>query len=353
MAIDQTAIDAFYTETLNGTSNPLKATGTITLSQAAPTTLAARATGTVTFSGQPSDNDTVTFNGVAITFKSAAGASPEIQIGADLATTIATMVSVLNASANASLAIATYTGDATHLYISHDAPGTGGNSITLAKSGTNISVSGATLSGGVAGSTLTVNGTATRFLASGQAPLTGYTVCAGTAALTASALATMLNASADANIDDATYTANGAIVTVEFDTGGTAGNSFTLATNATGVAVSGATLSGGAAQGPAGPFNVSGTNDGVMVSALVDETWEDNVIALIGLIDATIALSQDPTADITLARRQRKLVKDVLQSMSAKMDTVSATTNNRTTLAAAVRSAGISEVNRFWRPATL
>lgn len=105
--------------------------------------------GIITFAAQPANNDTITVNGVVFTFKTVAGASPDIQIGANLAATLLTAAAILNASVNASVASATYGSTATTITISHDTPGTTGNAFTLAENGADITVSGATLTGGV------------------------------------------------------------------------------------------------------------------------------------------------------------------------------------------------------------
>jgi hypothetical protein len=93
-------------------------------------------------------------------------------------------------------------------------------------------------------STVTINGTAFTFKASGA---TGNQVDIGVSlAATLTALATKLNASAVAGVAEATYgSANGAL-TILHDTVGTGGNAFTLAVSAdSNGRVSGATLQGG------------------------------------------------------------------------------------------------------------
>ena len=110
---------------------------------AAPT-----ATGAITFAGQPSNNDTITLNGTAITFVSGTPTSGQVQIGGSLSVTLASLKTLLSASSDAELVKFLYVVSGSVLYLQAAASGTGGNSLTLAKSGTNISVSGATLSGG-------------------------------------------------------------------------------------------------------------------------------------------------------------------------------------------------------------
>ncbi|CAD5276668.1 conserved hypothetical protein [Bosea sp. 62] len=115
-----------------------------TLSYAMPPT----AFGSYTFSGQPAPADTITIKGTAITFVASGAAGNQVNIGANLAATLASLVAFLNESADANLVAMTYTVVGSVLYCISKATGTGGNAYTIAKSGTNIAVSGATLSGG-------------------------------------------------------------------------------------------------------------------------------------------------------------------------------------------------------------
>jgi hypothetical protein len=95
-----------------------------------------------------------------------------------------------------------------------------------------------------AADTLTVNGTVITFVAS--SPVGNQVVIGGTAAITFQSLLTFLQQSTDSNIDQATYqNLSGQVITVTAKVLGTAGNSFTLAKSSSGLAVSGADLSGG------------------------------------------------------------------------------------------------------------
>lgn len=93
-----------------------------------------------------------------------------------------------------------------------------------------------------AGQTLTVNGVVFTFRAS--APLAIDILIGTDAADTAANTASKLNASTNAAVAKATYTATLGVVAVEFDEASARGNKFTLATNATNVAVT-PTLTGG------------------------------------------------------------------------------------------------------------
>lgn len=121
---------------------------------------AGSATGTVTFStAVPSADDTVTVNGRVYTFKAAVDeTADEVLIGGTLAETAANLAAAINATeASAGVlfgsattqnedVVATVSGAVTTVIANN--PGDEGNAITLAKSGTNIAVSGANLTGG-------------------------------------------------------------------------------------------------------------------------------------------------------------------------------------------------------------
>ena len=113
--------------------------------------VAAAASGKVTFSANPSVNDTLSINSVQVKFVSGAPDEGEIKIGTDLAATIA---SLLDVDFGDEVAL-TKTDDG-EITVTATSKGTSGNSIALAKSGDDITVSGAALSGGVASNTVTV-----------------------------------------------------------------------------------------------------------------------------------------------------------------------------------------------------
>jgi hypothetical protein len=106
------------------------------------------ATGSFTFAGQPAANDTITLNGTVWTFVAGAPVGNQIQIGANLAATIANAVAALSASVDVQTAKFKYFGTATVLGVKAAATGAGGNALTIAKVSANITVSGATLAGG-------------------------------------------------------------------------------------------------------------------------------------------------------------------------------------------------------------
>ena len=110
--------------------------------QIAATTDGEKASGTITFADQPTADDTVTVGTTTLTFKSADPGENEVLIGTDLAATLDNLIAALPDSVTGSKSSGVLT-------ITAAAAGTAGNSIALAKSGSDITVSGATLSGGV------------------------------------------------------------------------------------------------------------------------------------------------------------------------------------------------------------
>ncbi|WP_315792237.1 hypothetical protein [Bradyrhizobium sp. SZCCHNRI1002] len=114
------------------------------------------ASATATFTGQPAANDTLTIAGSAITFVSGTPSGLQVQIGTSLAVTLSNLLAFLQASADSGLVKCNYSLSGNVLTITANqfagtgtGAGTGGNSLTLAKTSTAITVSGATLTGGV------------------------------------------------------------------------------------------------------------------------------------------------------------------------------------------------------------
>lgn len=107
-----------------------------------------RATGKITFANNPTANDTVTFNGVEITFVASGATGNQVNIGGDLDTTLDSLASFLNTSTDALLTVATYTktGSNDEMTVTYDTYVTEGNEYTLAAS--SDTPSGATLTGG-------------------------------------------------------------------------------------------------------------------------------------------------------------------------------------------------------------
>lgn len=112
----------------------------------------AYATGAITFTGQPTANDTITINGHAITWKASGAAANEVNIGGSATLSAAALLAVINAAPLTYLVTAS--GTALVLALQATTAGTSGNAITLTESTSNLTVSGATLTGGDTGFTV-------------------------------------------------------------------------------------------------------------------------------------------------------------------------------------------------------
>ena len=104
-----------------------------------------KASGTVTFSGQPSANETITVKGVTFTFKAAASALTDLPILATLALTLAAAPKIIRVACAGDVKVVA---SATVLTVTAATSGVLGNTYTLAKTATAATVSGATLTGG-------------------------------------------------------------------------------------------------------------------------------------------------------------------------------------------------------------
>ncbi|MDN7441199.1 DUF3383 domain-containing protein [Burkholderia cepacia] len=116
--------------------------------------IGAAASGTITLTANPAANDTVTINGTAVTFVASAPTGSQVLIGASAAATAANLQAFLAASTDANLSQCSYATTGAVTTVTAIVAGNAGNAITLAKSSTAITLSGATLAGGVAASTV-------------------------------------------------------------------------------------------------------------------------------------------------------------------------------------------------------
>lgn len=137
------AVTAFIVQ---NTGSGYLSTDTITI-----TSGGVAATGTYTFSTNPTNGQTIILNGITWTFVTGTPSTNQTKIGANTAVTLSTLALNLNASGNSSLNVASYSASATVLTITYKAKGTAGNSYTLAAGTYGGSVSAATLTGGVNG----------------------------------------------------------------------------------------------------------------------------------------------------------------------------------------------------------
>jgi hypothetical protein len=105
-----------------------------------------KATGTVTFTGLPVADETITVNAIVYTFKASASTATQITIGADATATASNAASKIEAN-DAAVDASNVAGVLT---ITAAATGEYGNAITLTEAATNTSVSGSgTLTGGI------------------------------------------------------------------------------------------------------------------------------------------------------------------------------------------------------------
>jgi hypothetical protein len=125
------------------------------------------ATGSITFTGNPANNDTVTIKGTVVTFVAAGPVGNQVLIGASQAATEAAFIAFLNASNDVNLSAISYSLVGSVVYLVSKATGATGNAYTLAKTSAVITVSGADLSGGVVGTDISGQIGGTNLLNSG------------------------------------------------------------------------------------------------------------------------------------------------------------------------------------------
>lgn len=117
----------------------------VAVAAAPPAAAATRASGTITFAGLPVADETVTIGDEVFTFKAAAVDPFEVTIGADANGTAANLAAAINADST----YATAAAPANIVTVTARTPGTAGNTIDLAEAATNVTVSGADLTGAV------------------------------------------------------------------------------------------------------------------------------------------------------------------------------------------------------------
>ena len=139
-------LTAKYTGSLG---NSLKAV----LSQGSQNGLAVKASGYVNFTANPTATTTLTIGGTALTAIASGATAAQFNIGATLALTLANLLSTLNTSTDSNIVQNTYSVVGTQLVITSKTAGVAGNATTLATTITSATVSGATLSGGLAATT--------------------------------------------------------------------------------------------------------------------------------------------------------------------------------------------------------
>ena len=115
-----------------------------------------KASGTITISTNPVANDTVVVNGVTLKFVASNPGVNQVLIGADVSATAANLQAVLAAHTDPRVSNANYAVAAGVITVTFDSYGVDGNSFTLAKTGSGVTVSGPKLTGGVDSSSATV-----------------------------------------------------------------------------------------------------------------------------------------------------------------------------------------------------
>ena len=124
--------------------------GTDTAASVAVQSGAAAAVGAVGFSANPANTDTLTLNGTVVTFVTSGASGTQVNIGGNLPTTLQNLITMLQASADAQLVKFRYAIVNFTLNLTATTAGVAGNSLTIAKTSTVITLSGATLTGGAA-----------------------------------------------------------------------------------------------------------------------------------------------------------------------------------------------------------
>lgn len=129
---------------------------------------AAKATGTLTTTGQPSDTETITLNGKVYTFQSSLTAGDgHVKIGVDTETTYDNLIAAVDLAAGIGTLYGTGTtlhptisaseGTGTNVLFTAKTAGTSGNALTTTEALTNASFASGTLTGGANG-VVTVSG---------------------------------------------------------------------------------------------------------------------------------------------------------------------------------------------------
>ncbi|MDZ5448951.1 hypothetical protein [Labrys sp. ZIDIC5] len=109
---------------------------------------APKAAGKISFSGQPTASQTITLNGTAVTFVASGATGLQVNIGANLAATLASLLTLLQGSSDTQLVKFTYALSGTDLNLTAATGGTAGNSLTVATTVTGATVTN--MSGGAA-----------------------------------------------------------------------------------------------------------------------------------------------------------------------------------------------------------
>lgn len=103
-----------------------------------------------------------------------------------------------------------------------------------------------------------------------------------------------------------------------------------------------------------GPYNEIGTDVGEFRAGTISTSFETNVASIIALVEFLVANSSDPTTSETTymaARRQRKLLKEMLMKLSARLKPVSnGNSDDRATFADNILARTVTWYNLNNRP---
>ncbi len=276
-------------------------------------TESAAATTTLTFTANAANNDTVAIGGTTYTFVTAlTGLANQVLIGGSTAQTILNLKAAVNAApggqgvaygtgtvANTGVNAGTATG--TTLAFTANVNGTGGNAITSTNTGSgNETFTGATLSGGTAGDTVTVGGQTYTFVAALSATATANEVIASNEATGLANLKAAVNGAAGAGTAYSTNTvANGQVTagtltgtTLAFSaiTAGAGGNYIATATTGHGtwatLDFTGGANTGTAPSAVAGDTVTVGTQTYTFVNNLNTAPTATQTLVLVGSTEA-------------------------------------------------------------------
>lgn len=148
VALNLNNVASIVTSALAGAASMIY-TGENFVITSATTGAGVKASGLITFTGNPSPSDTVTINGITATFVASAPGANQVLIGATAQITAANLNTYLTNSLSPNLQAATYSLNGQVITVTSAQVGTAGNSFTLVESSSNINVSGGNLTGGL------------------------------------------------------------------------------------------------------------------------------------------------------------------------------------------------------------
>ncbi|MBV8656620.1 MAG: phage tail protein [Burkholderiales bacterium] len=129
--------------------------GTDTAATIPVTAAGTQATGTLTFTVNPTNGQNVVLNGTTITFVTSGAVGAQVNIGGTLANTLTNLQTLLSGGTVIPVATLSSSASSTVLTLTagYNFQGTAGNALTLSAGTTTATASGATLAGGVNGAT--------------------------------------------------------------------------------------------------------------------------------------------------------------------------------------------------------